>query len=364
MRVSHILNVIICILLLTALPATVEAKNFIVVLDPGHGGHDPGTHGSTAKEKNVVLSISNKIRDLLSKHKDITVETTRTTDSYVTLDRRAYKANHTMCDIFISIHCNSVDSKNPRRNTIAGATVYSMSKDRSTENLEIVKKENSVVELDKLYAPKEQTFASDELAILSELNQTNNIHHSVLAANIIQRELVETAGRNDLGTKKAGFLVLRKTTRPAVLVEVDYLCNPTVERFLSSETGKNKIAKAIYKGIVTYKQALETGNPISDTDSDSAPTATDEDSGSASATSSAAAEEYRIQILTSSKRIKDGSPKFKGLKPIDSYTDGKTIKYTYGHYPSRPDAAADLKRIKSWFRDAFIIKVRNGKRIN
>lgn len=349
--VSILKYLIIAILIVTC-ATPVQAKDFVVVLDPGHGGHDPGTHGKSAKEKDIVLTVSNKVKSLLAKHKDIKAMATRSTDCYVTLDSRAYKANKAMCDLFVSIHCNSVKESNPRRHTINGVSVYSMSKDRSTENLEIVKKENSVVELDKLYAPNEQKFASDELAILSELNQTNNIHHSVLAANIIQKELIESAGRHDLGTKKAGFLVLRKLTRPTVLVEIDYLCNPSVEKFLASAAGQEKVAEAIYNGIIEYKNAQET-------DTGARPEPKKE-----KASDNNSREDYRIQILTSSTPIKDGSKRFKGLGPIDSYKEGNVIKYTYGHFPSQSAAAAEMKKnIKPLFKDAFVVKFKNGKRI-
>ncbi|MDE7411741.1 MAG: N-acetylmuramoyl-L-alanine amidase, partial [Paramuribaculum sp.] len=241
--------------MVTAMPVSLSAKEFLIVLDPGHGGHDPGTHGRHSNEKDICLSVSNKVKALLKSHKDIKVDATRTTDTYVTLNARANKGNKSMCDLFVSIHCNSLDKSNPRRTTYCGTTVYTMSKDRSTENLAIVKEENSVIELDKLYAPEEQKFDSDELAILSELNQTANIHHSVLAANLLQKQLVKTAGRHDLGTKKAGFLVLRKLTRPSVLIEIDFLCNPTVESFLTSDEGQGKVAKAITDGILAYKSA-------------------------------------------------------------------------------------------------------------
>lgn len=362
MRIFRFIFLISAIACACAISPSALAKDFTVVLDPGHGGHDPGTHGRTAKEKTVALNISNKVKRLLSRHKDIDAQATRTTDTYVTLDGRALKANKSLCDLFVSIHCNSLDERNPRRATYCGATVYSMSMERSTENLEIVKKENSVVELDKLYAPQEQKFASDELAILAELNQTNNIHHSVLAANLLQDELVGTGGRRDLGTKKAGFLVLRKTTRPAVLVEVDYLCNPTVEQFLDSEDGQDKIAKALYNGIIAYKNALSTDGAITVPDKTAAAGPQPDDQGNEPQTEPER-EEFRIQFLTAPRQLPAGSRQFKGLSPAEHYTEGTTVKYTYGHFPTQAEAAKNLKKVKALFPDAFIIRWANGRRV-
>lgn len=349
-----------------------SAREFLIVLDPGHGGHDPGSIGRHAKEKDICLSISNKVKKLLSSHKNIKVEATRTTDCYVTLTGRANKGNKSMCDLFVSIHCNSLDKSNPRRNSYCGTSVYTMSKERSDENLAIVKQENSVIELDKLYAPEEQQFDDDEFAILSELNQTANIHHSVLAANLLQKQLVTTAGRHNLGTKKAGFLVLRHLTRPSVLIEVDFLCNPTVEKFLSSDEGQSKIAKAIANGVIAYKDAQTTEGddipPLTEAQEITEPQ-TEQPANEINTTPQqqqspqTSREDYRIQFLTSPRKLSPDDNRLKGLKPVDFYTDKNVLKYTYGSFATKAEASAELRRIRRLFPDAFVIHFKDGKRI-
>lgn len=361
----------LAVMLLTGLTATrLSAREFLIVLDPGHGGHDPGSVGRHAKEKDICLNISNKVKKILSTHKNIKAEATRTTDCYVTLTGRANKGNKSMCDLFVSIHCNSLDKSNPRRTTYCGASVYTMSNERSDENLAIVKRENSVIELDKLYAPEEQQFDDDEFAILSELNQTANIQHSVLAANLLQKQLVTTAGRHNLGIKKAGFLVLRHLTRPSVLIEVDFLCNPTVETFLSSDEGQSKVAKAIANGLIAYKdaQTAEDGDtpPLTEAEEITDPQPSPADSGTDPAPqqqTQTSGEDFRIQFLTSQKKLSPDDSRLKGLKPVDFYTDKTLLKYTYGRFATKAEATTELRRIRRLFPDAFVIHFKDGKRI-
>ncbi len=254
-----------CILFFSILSfaLNMSAKDFTVVIDPGHGGKDYGALGTTAFEKNINLNVALKLGDLIkSKMDNVKVVYTRDGDYYLTLQERADIANKASGDLFISIHTNSIDKKSKNRTTIKGAATYTLGLHRSEENLEVAKRENSVIALEKDYTTTYQGFDpnSTESYIIFEIFQNVHMDQSIDFAKNVQSEFVRTAGRTDNGVRQAGFWVLAKTSMPAVLVELDFICNPTQESFLSSDEGQEKMAKAIFNAFCDYKKNCDRKN--------------------------------------------------------------------------------------------------------
>lgn len=371
----HTLYIIMCMFLLCVTPGA-SAKDFTVVIDPGHGGKDAGALGLRTNEKSINLNVALKLKNLLEKNMDdVKVEMTRSNDRFVALQKRADFANNKHADIFISIHANSISAKSPMHKKINGAAVYTLGLDRSDTNLSVAMRENEVMKLEADYSTTYQGFdpSSTESYIAFEMMQHKNMDQSIALAEAVQNQLVRTAGRKNNGVRQAPFWVLVRTSMPSILVELDFICNPTMETFMASESGSTKLAQAIYNGVERYRNAGSAATkkfpahkravkPKSTPEPEPECT-TDEQSETASEPASDGKIVYKIQFLTSPTALKAGNKKFKGLKNVDSYRDGGSVKYTYGSYPSVNAAASDLKKVKAKFPDAFVIKTRDGKRI-
>lgn len=352
---------------------------FTVVIDPGHGKGDHGAVGKTSSEKNINLDVALKVGKLIEKNfPEVELVFTRNDDSFVTLQGRADIANKAKGDLFISIHTNSVDKKSPNYRTVAGASVYTLGFRRSKENLEVAMRENAVMKLEDDYTTTYQGFdpSSAESYIIFEMNRDKHMEQSLEAANYIQKELVTTAGRKDRGVRQANFWVLFKTGMPAILVELDFICNPEMERFMTSKKGSDRLAEAIYNGFARYKAAddrrrgIEVSAPR--TIQPSAPAVEEEPDAQEEEINKP--EEpirtltdnriiYKVQFLISPTPIKAGSPKFKGLTDVESYTQGGIVKYTSGAFTTEAKAKKHLTIIRKKFPDAFIIKTQGGQRI-
>lgn len=355
--------------------SALSARDFTVVIDAGHGGKDAGALGTKTNEKSINLKVARKLRSLLDKEKNMKVVMTRSTDNFVTLQGRCDIANSNKADIFVSIHANAIDRKSKRSKTIKGASVYTLGLSRTTANLEVAMRENGVMKLEKDYSTTYQGFDpnSAESYIMFDLMQHCNLDQSISLAGAVQRELVATAGRKNLGVKQAPFWVLVKTGMPAILVELDFICNPDEEAFMWSDEGSDKLARAIYNGIKKYRNGESSATAKKQRqqpEPDPCPEPTDT-SREAPQTVRPAPEakpaagqiEYRVQFLTSGSKLKAGDRRFKGLKPVDSYRDGGIVKYTYGSTTSMKEANKILKEVKQLFPQAFVIKMRDGKRV-
>lgn len=233
------------------------ARDFVLVIDPGHGGKDVGARGQRAYEKNINLAVAKKFGDKVKEEcKDVKVVYTRDTDAFVSLKDRAEIANKAGGDLFVSIHVNSVAAKARNRRTINGAEVYTLGLHRSEDNLAVAMRENSVMSLESDYAETYQGFdpESSESYIIFELSQSLHMDQSIELAELVQQSLVSNAGRADKGVKQAGFWVLWATSMPSILIELDFICNPTQERYLASAAGQKELADAIFEGFITYKE--------------------------------------------------------------------------------------------------------------
>lgn len=354
----------ILIVLFTFISLMMNATEYTVVIDAGHGGKDVGALGKKVKEKDVNLSVALKLGEMItSKMKDVNVVYTRNSDKYLTLQERAQIANKVKGNLFISIHCNSIDKKNKNRKTIKGASTYTLGLHKSDDNLEVAMRENSVIALEKDYDVTYQGFDpnSTESYIIFEISQNTHMEQSVDFASKVQREFVSTAGRVDRGVRQAGFLVLARTSMPAVLVELDFICNPTQEAFLGSKVGQDKLAKSLYNAFYEYKTVND--NKIASVTRESAKGACVSNSNPEIDNVALESVVYKVQFLTSAKKLKTNDYRFKDLKPVDIYVEDGIYKYTYGAVNTMEHAQKLLKDVKKKFDGAFIVTFSNGKRI-
>lgn len=364
-------------------PAVVKAdadKEFVVMIDPGHGGKDAGALGRRTNEKTINLAVAKKLRQLInSKMKNAKAEMTRDGDYFITLKERPNIAKRKNADIFVSIHANSIDKKSPMYSKINGAAVYTLGLQKSDTNLSVAMRENAVMKLESDYSTTYEGFdpSSAESYIAFDMMQHSNMDQSIQLAEAVQNELVRTAGRKNNGVRQAPFWVLVGTSMPAILVELDYICNPAMEKFMASEAGQDKLALAIYQGIERFRKnsssksstkVIPTMNDVKEAEKETADAtreagqtkATSKKSGKAEASNEII---YKIQFMTSPSVLKKKDSRLKGLSPVEYYKDGKTFKYTYGSYSTMSEANAELKKVKKLFSDAFVIKTRDGQRV-
>ena len=230
-----------------------------VVIDAGHGGKDPGTHGKHTKEKDLVLKVALKVGSYIEQYlPDVKVIYTRKDDRFLELYERANIANKAKADLFISIHANAL----PVKPTVHGTETYVMGLHTNEKNFNVAKRENSVILLEENHEEKYEGFDpnSPESYIMFSLTQNAYLDNSVLMANYVEKQFSERAGRRSLGVKQAGFQVLWNTYMPSVLVEIGYLTNPKEENQLNTEQVQDYIASGIYRAFKEYKNQLESIN--------------------------------------------------------------------------------------------------------
>ena len=388
MRQNRLYIILFLCSLWLALPLShlsAQGKDFTLVIDPGHGGKDPGAIGKKGKEKNINLSVALKLGNLIKENcKDVNIVYTRQKDTFVALDRRAQIANNAKADLFISIHTNSV----AKGKTVRGTETYTLGLHRTDDNLEVAKKENSVILIESNYEQRYAGFNpnSSESYIIFEFLQDKNMEKSVRLATDIQKQFKNTAKRIDKGVHQAGFLVLRETTMPGVLVELGYISTPDEERYLLTEAGTSALAKSIYQAFVSYKRKYDTGDntrpaqaktpvkvkePATEKPKETAtaqkPKTQSKPQTTGKAKSEATKSEkpvFKIQILTSDKKLSAGNKLFKGLTPVDYYQEKGIYKYTYGESHDYNKVLSTKRQISSKFKDAFIIAFKNGQKMN
>ncbi|MDO4948739.1 MAG: N-acetylmuramoyl-L-alanine amidase [Bacteroidales bacterium] len=358
--------------LLLLLPLEILCKDFVVVIDAGHGGKDPGSIGRKGREKNINLSVALKVGALISQSfNDVTVKYTRSTDKFVALGRRAEIANNANADLFISIHTNAL----PRRKShFRGTETYTLGLARTKENLEVAQQENSVILIEEDYKERYAGFnpRSAESYIIFEFIQDNNMKESVELAKLIQSQFRRYANRVDRGVKQAGFLVLRQTTMPSVLVELGYISNPDEERYLLSKSGQDALARSICQAFVAYRKGVGHGTrpnpapaveaPPNDDDllADDEPTAgrhIDDSSVEGDIV-------FKIQIMATPTRLKPNDKSFKGLGPVSFYKEGKLYKYTVGSSRNPNEMQKELKQVSRKFKGAFIVAFKGDKKVD
>ncbi|MDD4776825.1 MAG: N-acetylmuramoyl-L-alanine amidase [Fermentimonas sp.] len=335
-----------------------QSRSFTVVIDPGHGGRDPGAVGSTSKEKDIVLSVGLKLGKLIkNNHPDVTVLYTRDKDVFVPLNQRASIANKAHADLFISIHCNALDR---RRTSPQGVETFVLGLHRSNDNLDVAKAENAVIMYEDDYSVKYEGFNPNEPEsyIIFEFMANEFLDQSVQLASLVQNQLVSNSKRVNRNVRQAGFLVLREVAMPSILVELGYISNKQEENYLKSSSGQTSLANSIYNGFREYKREHDKKSFVFSNKSPGSSVIR-----SADTAPSSGGKEYRIQIFASAHKLENGAPEFKGLGPVDFYTDGGSYKYTYGKTDNASDLKSELREVKKKFKDAFIVEFENGKRV-
>lgn len=224
----------------------------LVVIDPGHGGKDPGALGKVHKEKDITLAVSLRLAELLKKDPLFRVALTRDNDLFVELNRRADTANKLHADFFLSIHCNA----NPKKE-VHGSETYALGEHKTQENLAVVMRENSAILLEEGYQRTYEGFDpnSEEAYIIFSLMQHAYLKQSLRLARKIEDQLAEKTKRQSRGVKQAGFLVLWRTSMPSVLCEIGFITHPEEEKYLASESGQEHIAQALYYALRQYVAA-------------------------------------------------------------------------------------------------------------
>ncbi len=341
-----------------------QKSQFTVVIDPGHGGRDPGALGSSSKEKDIVLAVGKKLGELIkTNHKDVNVLFTRNTDKFVDLNVRAEVANKAHANLFISIHCNALDK---RKRSPQGVETYVLGLHRSNENLEVAKSENSVILYEQDYSTKYQGFDPNEPEsyIMFEFMADQYLQQSVSFATFTQNRLVNNSKRVNRNVRQAGFLVLREVGMPSVLVELGYITNAEEERYMKSANGQSSLANSIYLAFKDYKHEYDKKNHLLAGSSSGVSTNSNAQKTNAPMQSTiSSGSKYRIQFLTSPRKLANNSPQLKGLKPVSYYLDGTTYKYTYGATDDANEINESLRMVKKLFKDAFIVEFEGDRRI-
>lgn len=332
------------------------SEQFVVVLDAGHGGKDPGNRGNGYFEKKIALSIALQIGKILEKRKDVKVLYTRKTDKYIDLIERANIANRADADLFVSIHCDAHTSQ------AYGAGTFVLGLHANQRNFEVARKENSVIFFEDNYEAKYEGFNPNnpEAVIGLTLMQETYLDQSIVAAAAIQKRFVRNLGRKDRTVKQAGFIVLKYSYMPSVLVETGFLTNRKEGAYLNSKKGQSQMASAIAQAIVDYKSDLQTN--IADVSSSLPPA--EETVSDTAAQPTTTAVTFKVQIAASRKAVATKSYNFKGLKDITRSKEGKLYRYYYGASSSYNQAKRALSKAKrKGYKEAFIVAFKNGKKV-
>lgn len=324
-------------------------SQFVVVIDPGHGGKDPGNMGNGFKEKDIALKVGLKVGEILKNNKDVKVIYTRSSDVFVSLAGRAKKANDAKADLFISIHLNSFRTATPH-----GTETFVLGTHRNKDNLDIAIKENSVIYLEEDHEETYNGFDPTDPAsyIGMTLMQEEYLDQSIVLADYIQKKYTKKLNRTDRGVKKAGFLVLRETYMPSVLTELGFLTHKAEGRYLNSKKGQEDMAFSIAEGIIKYKEALNSQ-------------ATESDNSFADVVDDANDILFRVQIGMGSTPLEPAAYNFKGLEGVERLKDGEFYKYYFGKsgdYLKIQSLNQEAK--KQGFPEAFIVAFENGKKIS
>jgi len=322
-------------------------ENFVVVLDAGHGGKDPGNRGNGFYEKKISLKVALLVGDIL-KRSNLKVIYTRKKDEFITLNKRADIANKYQADLFISIHCDSHSSN------AYGAGTFVLGLHANERNFRVAQKENSVIFLEEDYIQKYEGFDPNnpESVISLVLMQEEYLDQSILIASLIQNNFVKNLKRKNRTVKQAGFLVLRNTYMPSVLVELGFLTNKKEGSYLNSKKGQKDMSKTIADAIIRYKNQISKGSTTISND-------VILDNSNYNNLN------LKVQIASGSKLLDLKSYNFKGLYQLTYVKSGNNYKYFFENTDSYSKAKKYLiKAKKAGYKDAIIVAFNNGKRIS
>lgn len=334
-------------------------KPFVVVLDPGHGGKDPGNRGNGFYEKDIVLDVSLQVGKILEAHKDIKVVYTRTTDVFIDLYKRGPIANEVDADIFVSIHCDSHNSQ------AHGIGTFVMGVDKTGKNLETAKKENEVIYLEENYEEKYLGFDpnSPESLIGMSIMLEEYLDQSIMLAGLIQNNIVNNLKRKDRSVRSAPFWVLHSSYMPSVLVELGFLTNNSEGPYVNSKKGRSELAQEIAKGIIDYKNQISLA-----TEDFKNPVMTDEKKDKVLESTKADIYDgvtFKVQLAASGKKLDTKPSNFKGLNEVERDKEDGLFKYYYGN-------TSDYNKIQvmkafaqqKGYSSAYIVAFKDGKKVN
>jgi N-acetylmuramoyl-L-alanine amidase len=388
--------------------ATAATKtNFTLVIDAGHGGHDTGAVGAVSKEKNLTLKFALAFGRLVEENcPDVKVVYTRKTDRFVELYRRAEIANQNKADLFISIHINAL----PKGRVARGFQTYTLGTSKRTgkkngvlQNLEVAKRENSVIFLEKDY---KQTYKgydpnSPESDIMFEFIQDKNMENSVELAKYMQKYVCQATGRQDMGAQQDNLAVLRLSSMPGALLELGFISTRDEEDFMNSPRAEILYARGIFNAFLNYRkrhggsitipymkmddpvpeppvveeakvepiEAKSVNDPEPEVEETPQPEvklpATEPKKPEAKKpAASSDAPVFKVQILSSSSKLKSTDARFKGMKDVDYYQDGGMYKYTVGASTNYNEIYRLRKEVAAKIPEAFIIAFKDGKRVD
>lgn len=391
------------VLWMLAMTSFAANRNFTLVIDAGHGGHDAGARGAISMEKNVNLSVALQFGRYVEKYMpEVRVIYTRKTDKFVSLIERANIANRANADLFISVHTNAL----PAGKIARGFETYTLGMHRAKDNLDVAMRENSVISMEKDYKQTYQGFdpKSSESYIIFEFIQGKNMERSVELARMIQRKVCDNANRPDKGVHQAGFLVLRETSMPSCLIELGFITTPDEERILNNSDRVNDIAKSIYDGFAQYRnkydkrvtvpyrplqsgdveelkeqesqyqvepqrknEALKKVEVLKKTEA----LKRTEPQKKAEVQKKVVAQKkpepkdapvFKLQIFVSDRILRKGDAHFKGETDYESFREGNLVKYTMGASSNYNEIYRLRKSLQEKFPEAFIIAFKNGQK--
>ncbi len=338
---------------LLALPLMAE-KPYTLVLDAGHGGKDPGAVGKFSREKDLnlklVLAVGKQINE---QYPDVNVVYTRSTDVFIPLQKRADIANKANADLFISIHTNSAEKKEPR-----GVETFILGTDRMEANLDVAMRENAVMKLESDYQTTYQGFDPNSIDsyIMFELMQNSYMDQSLRMAEQVQQRFVGHLNRADRGVRQAAFWVLLKTACPSILFEMGFISNPEEERFMNEPASIAQMANALVNafGAYTHKQAVRKEALAIDTTAQAVDMPTHGNDTDSTRNRVVPKTYYAVQICASKTPLAANDPKLQN-QPCDTIHAGEWIKYYTAADTDREQVAAKLPALKVLFPDCWII---------
>ncbi len=355
---KHIFPLLLLAIIMLFIPEKnfAQQKNFKVVIDAGHGGKDPGSRGSgklKKKEKDVALAVALLVNKKLQSDSEIKPILTRKTDKFLELWERAEIANKNKADLFISIHCNANKSSRPK-----GSETFVLGIHRNKDNLDIAKKENAVIKLEKDNHLHYEGFdpSHPESFIGLSLMQEEFLDQSIYLASLIQKQYEKYVKNiKDRSVQQAGFAVLRLTYMPSVLTEIGFLTNPQEEKFLNSKAGQNKIAQSIVDAIKEYYKYIKANSQVSELNTSTANKTNKNEKGIV----------FKVQLVASSRQIPLKPENFNGLSNLSMSKQGRWYKYYTGQSTDIQQIRLIQKQAhKKNYATAFIVAFKNGKRIS
>ena len=338
-------------------------KKFVIILDAGHGGKDPGNSYHGFIEKDIALKTTLKVGEYLQKEKDFKIIFTRVNDEFIELANRPKIANKANANLFVSIHCNSVNNFAP-----SGTETFVMGLSRSNMNMEVAKSENSVIYLEKDYKKTYKGFDPKKPESLLGLTMVKeaNLSNSIKLASKIQDNFTSNLNRKTRGVKQQPLWVLDASVMPGILIELGFLSNQEEGAYLNSSEGQNKMAKQIADAIIEYKN--EYYGDFSNVEASNIPMKSEiKEIRSETKQSDFKTDDvvFKVQIAASTTKLPLVSRNFKGLNSISVIKSNTLYKYSYGETTSYEEAKKlEIEAENKGYKGAFIIAFKNGVSVN